>query len=112
MKKAVQNRLPPEAREAIRSYLRNHAKQRAVSTFEAVQEVRRRFPGLATSDADLTDCIAGTAITLDLMIAFDSRAIAKLRQPTDAPTGSAILTSSPRMAGFQASRPGASTSGV
>lgn len=74
MKQSVQNRLPPEAREAIRSYLRNQTKKQAVSTFDTIKEVRRRFPDLATSDAALTDCIAGTAITLDLMVAFDSRA--------------------------------------
>lgn len=80
MKKAVQNRLSPQARKAIRRLLREHqATNQAVSTYDAIQEVRRRLPELAISDAELSNCIAGTAISLDLMVAFDSRIYDALR---------------------------------
>lgn len=73
MKQAVHHRLPLDTREAIRIYLHNQSKNQAVSILDTIKEVRRRFPTLNSSDGELTDCIAGTAIVLDLSIAFDAR---------------------------------------
>ncbi|WP_265519120.1 hypothetical protein [Nitratireductor luteus] len=73
MNGTVHSRLPAEVLEAIKILLQKKSGTQAVSTFEAIQEVRRQFPGLHVSDDDITDCVAGAAIVLDLAVAFDAK---------------------------------------
>lgn len=64
--------IPVDVREALGMLMEQSRKRREKLTVsEAIDTVRRRFPDLKASDADLIDGITGEAVAYDLAIEFD-----------------------------------------
>lgn len=59
------------ARDAVVRYLSRKDGRQMVTTSDAIRHLRGNFPMLVTSDRELTDIIAGAAISLGLNVELD-----------------------------------------